>query len=379
MPSITRRKLLIGGTGLALSGIGAGYFLSSKKAPLGFEPSVELLTAGKNFLENHVSIDIHAHPGRSFVADAEDMGIQMRAYAATSLFEARAIQDMKKGGLTAATFATVSDFQLLQFGENGISAAREFKEGEAWRSYLSQKARIMSLVDNESVTLIKSPSDITTAKEEKHLGVLFTAEGGDFMDGSLEKLKQSFEDGLRSVTLVHYHINEIGDIQTEAPQHNGLTKFGAKVVKTMNAQGMIIDLAHASKDTALDVLKVTDKPVMVSHTAIQREGFTSARFIDVDLAEIVVEGGGLIGAWPAGIGLSSLSDYVDQILHLVDEVGIDHVSIGSDMDANYKPVFDTYETLPVIAGLLLERGMNPEETSKILGGNFMTLFKIVSS
>ena len=376
---VNRRNLLIGAAGLSLSGIGAGYYFATKKAPLGFEASEELISAGNHFLKSHISVDTHAHPGRSFVAGAQDMSLQLQIYAATSLFEENAIQDMKLGGLTVGSFATVSDFQVLQIGENGIYAARDFKEGEAWRSYQAQKNRILSLVDDDvGVSLIRSVEDINQVKEQNQLGILFTAEGGDFMDGSLEKLKESYEDGLRSVTLVHYHINEIGDIQTAAPQHNGLTQFGAQVVKMMNIAGMIIDLAHASKDTALDVLKITDKPVMISHTAILREGFESPRFIDQELAKSIVEAEGLIGAWPAGIGLYSLSDYVDQIFYLVDDVGIDHIAIGSDMDGNYKPVFDSYETLPLIAGLLLERGMNSEETAKVLGRNFVSLFEKVS-
>ncbi len=93
---------------------------------------------------------------------------------------------------------------------------------------------------------------------------------------------------------------------------------------------------------------------------------------------MVAETGGIIGAWPAGLGLLTLADYIDQIFRLVDDVGIDHVALGTDMDANYKPVFDDYELTPLLVGSLLKRGMSEEETAKFIGGNFMRVFKQVT-
>ena len=375
----SRRNFMIGGSVIAMSGIGAVYYKFNERAPLGFEPTEALIHKGKQFLSKHISIDIHAHPGRSFVAGAHDLNLQMRAYAATSLFESRALKDMKRGGLTVASFATVSDFQLLEIGEMGITAAREFRPGEAWRSYLNQKDRIVSFSDHEGIRLIRSVGDINDTKNENQMGILFTAEGGDFLEGKLERLEACYADGLRSITLVHYHINEIGDIQTAPEKHKGLTDFGKAVVKSMNQIGMVIDLAHASKQTALDAIEISSKPVVVSHAGINRSEFSHPRFIDLELARLVAENGGIIGAWPAGIGLSSLSDYIDQLFYLVDAVGVNHISIGSDMDGNYKPVYDNFDSLPLIAGMLLDRGMGEAGTAKVLGGNYLRLMASVSA
>lgn len=367
---LSRRNLLIGGAGIVVGGLSVAVYMANKRAPLGFEPTQALIQKGKDFLAQHFSIDIHAHPGRSFVAGAHDLSLQMKAYAATGLFEERSFEDMKAGGLTVSSFATVSDVQLLTVGKTGISASREFNPGEAWQSYQDQKDRIVSLTKQSGIVLIRSSDEIPQAKENNDLGILFTAEGGDFLEGNIERLETCYDDGLRSITLVHYHINEIGDIQTAPEKHHGLTDFGKTLVKSMNALGMVIDLAHASKQTALDVLDVTDKPVVVSHAGINRATFTHPRFIDIDLARRVTENGGVIGAWPAGIGLTNLNDYIDQIFYLIDAVGIDHVSIGSDMDGNYKPVYDNFDSLPLIAGMLLNRGMGEAGTAKVLGENY---------
>ena len=141
---------------------------------------------------------------------------------------------------------------------------------------------------------------------------------------------------------------------------------------------MLIDLAHASAATAEAVIEVSEQPVMISHTAIRGEGFDSPRFIDLDLAKRLCEKGGIIGAWPAGIGLTNLSDFADQILRLIDLIGVDHVVLGTDMDANYKPVFDNYRQLPILVGALLKRGLSEEDTAKFLGENFIRVFSAVS-
>jgi membrane dipeptidase len=126
-------------------------------------------------------------------------------------------------------------------------------------------------------------------------------------------------------------------------------------------------------------LDVTQKPVMISHALIRHGNFNHPRFIDVGDAKRVAETGGLVGVWPAGLGLHSLSDYIDQIFRQIDDIGIDHVAIGTDMDANYKPVFYNYTQAPILAGTLLRRGLNQEEAGKILGGNFLRFFKEVVS
>lgn len=286
--------------------------------------------------------------------------------------------DMNAGGLTMASFATVSDFQVLGVSETGIAAVREFEPGEAWLSYKKQVARLHKMLDQGLMLPVLDPDDPGKVKMQGKVGALFTAEGGDFLQGSLEHLDQAYSDGLRSITIVHYHINEIGNIQTAATKHAGLTGFGRNLIKAMNQKGMLIDLAHAAKATAMDAIELSIKPVMVSHTAIRGEGFDSPRFIDLDQAKLVAEGGGIVGAWPAGIGLSSLSDFTDQILRTIDLIGIDHVALGTDMDANYKPVFDNYRQLPLLVGALLKRGLSEAEATRFLGGNFLRVFREVT-
>jgi membrane dipeptidase len=94
---------------------------------------------------------------------------------------------------------------------------------------------------------------------------------------------------------------------------------------------------------------------------------------------MIADAGGIVGAWPSGIGSESLADFVDQVLALVNVVGAAHVAVGTDMDGNYKPVLDEYADFPLLAAALLLRGLSESDVASILGGNFLRLFDDVST
>ena len=103
--------------------------------------------------------------------------------------------------------------------------------------------------------------------------------------------------GVRSIQLMHYRINELGDIQTEKPRHGGLTRAGGDVVAEMNRLGMVVDGAHASPDTLRAILAASRAPVIVSHTG-PAELRPFARHLSDDLLRAVAARGGVIGVWP---------------------------------------------------------------------------------
>ena len=132
-----------------------------------------------------------------------------------------------------------------------------------------------------------------------------TVEGGDFLEGQAARVKESYADGVRSITLMHYRNNELGDIITGAPVQGGLSAAGVAVVKVMNAIGMLIDVAHASETTAFGILKASAKPVMASHVHVHTEKLAHPRFISRDLAKAVAANGGqwrpmAVGCWVRG-------------------------------------------------------------------------------
>lgn len=382
--TVTRREALGGLLGCA----GAAACLRSSraqdiKAPvgdaaplgdLGMALSVEQRAAGVAFLKRHASVDTHSHPGRFFLKRLTEQTATTRAFG--EAFEARAIAGLSAGNVSATLFCAVADMRLIEMTPTGgLRAGRDWSPGEAYADYTRQLAELKTLLSNHALTAGLTPADIDAAHRAHKTGAVFGVEGGDFIDDRLDRLHEAFRDGVRAVTLVHYHINQIGDIQTEAPVHNGLTALGKSIVAEMNRTGIIIDLAHATFAVTKDVLAVSSKPVMVSHTNIATASASHPRLISIEHAKLVASAGGIIGSWPSGIGQSSFSDYIDSIQRLVETVGIDHVAIGTDMDANFKPVLRSYRDWSLIPAALLARGMHDEEVAKIMGGNFLRVFK----
>jgi len=377
MGKVTRRALLGGAIAVGAGSVYGYNWLRARPAaaPLGFELDPDERVRAIALLEKYPAFDSHAHPGRTFARGATGLPAILNVYKAKSGFEARTISDMKTGYLAGACFAAVSDINVMGMSKtSGLFARRPFEEGEAWASYKTQINNLKKLAQREMVTEVLSPSGIGHARTSGLPGAVWSVEGGDFLGGSIERLRECHEDGVRAITLVHYRTNEIGATMTGEPDHVGLSAEGEAIIGEMNRLGMVIDLAHMSQTGAARALEVSTRPVMFSHTHISMGGSPHPRFIPFELAKAATDAGGVIGAWPAGIGISTLSEYADRISQLIDMFGVEHVCLGSDMDANYKPVFDDYRRLPDLVGLLMRKGMSEPDLAAFLGGNFLRVW-----
>ncbi len=374
MGKMTRRAVL-GAGALVLAGGAYGIHALRKRpkeARLGFALTEEERARGVAFLAAHPAVDAHAHPGQTFVRGAEGLPPLLQMYSSKGTFETRTIQDMVEGGLAASSFAAVSDFNVLNLSrEKGLIERRAFAPGEAWKSYKTQIGHLKQLVRDGLVTEMLAPSDIDAARTSDRPGAFWSVEGADFLEGSVERLREAHADGIRSITLVHYRANDVSEPMTASNGDSQLSPAGEGLVREMNRLGMLIDLAHMPETAARRVVEISDKPVMVSHTHISSETLTHPRFISQGFARAVVESGGLLGAWPAGIGMSTMAEFADRIFQLIDFAGVEHACLGTDMDGNYKPVFSDYRRLPDLAGVLLKRGLSESEAALFFGGNLL--------
>ena len=344
---------------------------ASRLTDLGMKLDPEQRAAGAAFLGRHASVDTHSHPGRFFLKDLPYETPTTRAFGAA--FEDRAVADLHAGRVSGVLIAAVADMRLLEMTATaGLHAAREYQPGEAYADYQRQIAELKALVARHALAKGLDPADIDSAQRHRRTAAVFAVEGGDFLEDRLDRVHQAFRDGVRAITVVHYHVNQIGDIQTEAPVHGGLTPLGKFIVGEMNRAGIIVDLAHATFAVTKDVLEVSTKPVMISHSNLATPAFSHPRLISSEHAKLVAAAGGIVGSWPSGIGQSTFADYIDSIRRLVDAVGIDHTAIGTDMDAN---VLRSYLDWSLIPAALLARGMHDAEVAKIMGGNFLRVFK----
>ena len=144
----------------------------------------------------------------------------------------------------------------------------------------------------------------------------------------------------------------------------------------MNRLGMIVDVAHATEQVTRDVVDITTRPIVLSHTALRRTPRKYTRYIYADHARLIASTGGVIGVWPAGRG--GLERWTRRFRKLADLVGPEHLAVGTDMDGLRNTVFDDYGELPGLAAALLAAGFSKDEAAGILGGNFMRVFREVA-
>jgi len=321
-------------------------------------------------------IDVHAHLGRCFLAGLESGDPLAGLLGGQEI--AAALSAANRAGMAAVTLSTVADLRVLAPDPvRGLRAIRPFRPGEAYEDHRRQLAGITEVLARVGASAVATAAGIDSCRASGQTAALLACEGGDFLEGRLEALAEARAFGASSLALVHYRVNAIGDVQTEERVHGGLTAFGREVVAECNRLGMIIDCAHATFATTAAVLEASRQPVMISHSHLERPGRHHPRLLSRAHATAVAEAGGLIGAWPAGVTATSLAGFADEIARLADLVGPDHVAIGTDMDANYRPVLTSYADFAALPELLADRGVSDNDTGKILGGNALDLLRTV--
>ena len=320
----------------------------------------------RELLETTLSFDLHSHPGL-FQSTSNDSFSGHR-------------QAAEAGRVKLISLTATSDAPVLgRDSRGGLHATRQPRPGELYASMYRQLDALRGWSASAGMPTVLS----VTAAEDPGPPVrgLLAVEGSDFLDGRIDRVQEAFDRGIRSLQLVHYRVNELGDIQTEAPVHGGLTPFGRAVVREMNRLGMVVDVAHATFAVVAGVVETTTRPIILSHSNIQ-DASGWARFISPEHARLVAKTGGVIGAMPIIPGRrgDDVGGYVHYVSRLVDVVGIDHVGLGTDMDGiGPSAIFTSYARWPSLAAALLDHGYRSAEVAKVLGGNAQRVFREVQA
>jgi membrane dipeptidase len=232
-------------------------------------------------------------------------------------------------------------------------------------------------VGDGSLALALSPADLIACKKKGVPCAVLAFEGSDPLEGNLSHVRLFYDRGLRVLQLVHFRINELGDVQTEPPRHGGLTPFGRDVVREANRLGMIVDIAHAHSETARGALAESRHPIIDSHTRPAARG-NNPRFRSDDELRAVAKKGGVVGMVPLAAG-KTLDDFISDIDYVKWLIGIDHVGIGTDLNGmGAETVVPTHKEFALIPAGLLARGYSEADVAKIIGGNFMRVFRGVT-
>jgi membrane dipeptidase len=299
---------------------------------------------------------------------------------------------------------------------------RTAHDGTALKTTLEQIELVNAMLEHYPQIFEKAltAADIERIHAAGRIASLIGVEGGYSIENSLEKLRRLYHLGVRYMTLTHSETIDWADSATDTPRHDGLTPFGEQVVREMNRLGMLVDLAHVSDATMLDVLRVTQSPVIFSHSSaraiadhprnvpdtILRQTARNGGLVMVNFypGYIVPEGARLeleeqrlraqwrremadpaerrkaLEAWRAAhpFPRGTVRDVVDHIEHIARVAGIDHVGIGSDFDGvgGLLPAqLEDVACFPNITQDLLTRGYDGEQIKKILGGNLLRVLR----
>jgi membrane dipeptidase len=326
--------------------------------------TAETTSAALEVLRKSVSVDVHSHGGKA--------GITSKAPPNDDL-----ANSMRAGSLAIACLADVPDGPILGRNAAGVLAAiRAPEPGELYRHHLERLAWMDDMVANHGLRRALTAGDIEAAHAAGEPAIVMDIEGLDFLETRLERLEEAHRRGVRHAQLVHYTPNDIGDFQTGAVTHHGLTPFGAEAIQACHRLGVVCDVAHATEDTVMQATKVATKPLLLSHTALSQSramGPTPlrGRQISRDHAHAIAETGGSIGVWHF---FPSLDKYVDGLKEMVDVVGVDHVSIGTDQHVTPGSMQDYRQWVHLVAAML-RGGFTPDEAGKIVGGNYMRIFR----
>ncbi|MDR7134764.1 membrane dipeptidase [Lysobacter niastensis] len=315
------------------------------------------------------------------------------------------------------------------------TSPEEDAEGKAWQIANTQIDAVEAMVGRhpDKFAVLRSPGDLERLRAGGRVTLALGMENGAPIGDDLAKIAQFHARGVRYITLAHSANNRISDSSyTVQKQWGGLSPFGEKVVAEMNRVGIMVDVSHLSDDAVRDVLRVTDVPVIASHSSMRHFTPGFERNISDELARAVAAEGGVVqlafgtafvspkaaadlqaffaaeadfdranaAAAAAGQPTRSKDDFekewktahpvpvvhidavLDQIDYGVKTIGIDHVGMGSDFDGvsgNLPVELHSVADYPNLVAGLQARGYKDADIRKILGGNLLRVWNAVEA
>jgi len=281
---------------------------------------------------------------------------------------------LREGGVTAQVFAIFIEDQYLP-----AAAAR-------------QTLRLLDVLyrelaeNTDSLVLATTASDIKVAKRTNKVAVVVGIEGAESLEEDLALLRVFHRMGLRVLTLAWSRRNQAADGTHEVRTGGGLSRFGLELVQECNRLGIVIDISHLAPAGVKDALEASSQPVIASHSNAHALCSHVRNLTDQQLAAVAANGG-VVGVTfvpeflaDGGQG-ANLDTLLDHIAHIVQIAGIDHVGLGSDFDGftSAPPTgLEDVARLPTLSKALVRQGYADDHVRKILGGNFMRIFKHVA-
>jgi len=328
------------------------------------------------------------------------------------------IERFKKGGIDIQVFS--------------IFCNEKFGKDTAFKYANAEIDSLYAIVNRNpgKMMIVTNPSELAIAIKQKKLACMMGVEGGHMIEDRIDYLDTLINKGARYMTLTWNNSTSWASSAADESKNNlpfgtkGLTALGKDIVKHMNEMGMMVDLSHVGEQTFWDAIAITTKPVIVSHSCAWSLCPVPRNLKD-DQIKAVGKNGGVIdvnfysgfldsnymkrketflnthkserdslqqakmASYEVEEWLSKkykaeaddlrppLSLLIDHIDHMVRLAGVDHVGLGSDFDGieSAPKELNDVSDMPLVTKALLERGYSKTDIKKILGGNFIRVFK----
>lgn len=258
---------------------------------------------------------------------------------------------------------------------NAYEAALRWTTG--WNRFLGAHPQYLVRVD--------AAADFKRAGEEGKIGILIGFQNADHFR-TADDVETFHKVGQRVSQLTYNTRNRLG-CGCKEPKDGGLTSYGAEIVAAMNRVGMVVDISHSAERTSLDAIRVSRKPVLITHSNC-RALVAHPRCKSDKVIRAVAERGGVMGITVIPAFLKSgkparIDDVLDHVDHVARVAGIEHVGLGSDADVDAidprtNRVRPRYNVLGLkhpsrvfeLAEGLIKRGYTDQQIEMVLGGNF---------
>lgn len=239
--------------------------------------------------------------------------------------------------------------------------------------YQSQQLHQFAEEYEDEFIVVKNKEDlkrlIALRKENRRItGGFLGIEGAHCLEGKIENLEKLYQEGVRMLGPTHFFDNALGG-SAHGMDKVGLTDFGREVIQRMDELKMIIDLAHASPTLIDDVLNLTQRPVLVSHTGVKGTRDNVRNLSDAHIQRIAKNGGLIgVGFFAGAVNEPLTQGIVEAMQHIKSIVGVNCIALGSDYDGSATVPFDM-TGLPLLVEEMLAQGFEEDEIRAIMGEN----------
>ena len=253
-----------------------------------------------------------------------------------------------------------------------------------YADFIFDKIEAIVRSNRKYVSLARTPADLYEDKRKGRKSIMFGIENGIALNHDVANVKHFAQRGVVYITLCHNGDNDICDSAKGCDTNNGVSKFGEKVIREMNRNGMMVDLSHANERSFFDALEISKMPIVCSHSSCRALCDVPRNLTDEQLRALAQKGGvAHITLYPGFLrtdGEATIRDAIEHLNHAVRVMGIDHVGLGTDFDGDggVRGLASSSEMLNFTLALLKNK-YSERDIQKIWGGNWLRVMAQVQS